>query len=439
MKRLFLQMILPFLALSASAQVMSLKDCLDGGLENNYQIRIARTDEQVSANNDSWGVAGAVPSLDLSARYNGSVTSRNTNYRETSETDRTRDVLDQTLSASLGVSWTVFNGFKVQATRERLRELHAQGELRTRIAIEDFVAQMASEYYNYLRQSIRLDNLNYSVALSRERVRIVQERYNIGNNSRLDLKQAQVYFNADSAASLKQNEALATARIRINKLMAESNLDRYFVVADTAISLLPELDFMSLERDMLESNLSLVRAESDNRIAQDELRSVNSRNYPYLRLNADYGYSRNIYSSGASSSRDNWGPGFGATVGLNILDGKHRTDRLNAKLNVENAELNRQDVEQSLRANLADLWQAYQNNLRLLALERQNLLTAQESHDIACERYLIGDLSGLEMREAQKSLLSAEESLLQVEYDTKICEISLMQISGHVLEYMNYE
>lgn len=434
--RLYILLIIALAGPVANAQVMSLGECIDRGLDRNYQIRIARTDEAVSANNDSWASAGAMPSVDISAGYSGTVTSRDTKDRTSGDVSETRDVFDQTLSSSIGASWTVFNGFKVMAAREKLRELHSQGELRTRIAIEDFVAQIASEYYNYVRQSMRMDNLNYAVELSKERVRIVQERYNIGNNSRLDLKQAQVYFNADSAKSLKQNEALATARIRINRLMSEPDLDSYFVVADTAIQLKSDLDRISLERDMMESNLSLIRAESNSRIAQEDLKSVNSRNYPYLRLSAGFGYSRNIYDTGSTSSRNNWGPDFGASIGWNILDGKHRTDRLNARLDIQNAELSRQEVEQSLRADFADLWQAYQNNLLLLELERQNLLTAQESHQIACERYLIGELSGLEMREAQISLLDAEESLLQAEYDTKICEISLLQISGHILDYL---
>jgi outer membrane protein TolC len=93
-------------------------------------------------------------------------------------------------------------------------------------------------------------------------------------------------------------------------------------------------------------------------------------------------------------------------------------------------------LELHLRANLDDFWQAYRNNLLLLELQKQNLKTAQETMEIAQERYMLGNLSGIEMREAQKSLLDAEESLLQVEYDIKICEISLLQISGRILKYM---
>lgn len=71
----------------------------------------------------------------------------------------------------------------------------------------------------------------------------------------------------------------------------------------------------------------------------------------------------------------------------------------------------------------------------MLNLERQSLVTAKENHEIAMERYMLGNLSGIEMREAQKSLLDAEERILKAEYDTKICEISLLQISGKIAGY----
>lgn len=48
----------------------------------------------------------------------------------------------------------------------------------------------------------------------------------------------------------------------------------------------------------------------------------------------------------------------------------------------------------------------------MLKLERQNLVAAKENHEIAMERYMLGNLSGIEMREAQKSLLDAEERIL---------------------------
>jgi hypothetical protein len=62
----------------------------------------------------------------------------------------------------------------------------------------------------------------------------------------LDLQQAQVYFNADSASSLKQHEMVATANIRMNRLMSNQNLRELIVAADTSINLLEELNYDTL-------------------------------------------------------------------------------------------------------------------------------------------------------------------------------------------------
>ena len=124
------------------------------------------------------------------------------------------------------------------------------------------------------------------------------------------------------------------------------------------------------------------------------------------------------------------------TVGFRLFDGNRKRERRNASLAVENARLEREQLEQALRADLQNLWQAYRNNLELLKLERQNLIVAKDNYDISRDRYLLGDLAGIEMREAQKNLLDAEERILSAEYDTKICEISLLQISGMITEYL---
>ena len=124
-------------------------------------------------------------------------------------------------------------------------------------------------------------------------------------------------------------------------------------------------------------------------------------------------------------------------MGINIFDGNNaRRERRNAKINIENAQLEQTDVEQALKSDLYNIWQAYRNNLQVLELEKENLVTAKLNHEIAMERYMLGDLSGIEMREAQKSLLDAEERLLSASYNTKLCEISLLQISGRVQEYL---
>lgn len=423
-------------SLGASAQIMTLKDCLETGIRESYQIRLVNISEEKAANNDSWLYAGGGPTLSATGSYSGNLSSSDATLASDGSTVSTRGVLDHTLNAQLRAEWTVFDGFSIQATRDRMEELHNQGTIQTRVAIEDYIASLTTEYYNLVKQTLHLKNLEYATALSKERLRITSERYDMGGNSRLDMQQAQVYFNSDSARSLKQHEALGSANIRINRLMSNQDLRSVHVAADTAINLLTGLDYESLYDDMMRTNSSLLRAESNRTVAQLDRRAVQSRNYPYLRLNAAYGLTHNIYGNSTYTDRTNWGPSFGATIGINLISGKQRTQERNARLDELTADITIDQLELQLRANLDDFWQAYQNNLMLLELQEQNLKTAQETMDIAQERYLLGNLSGLEMREAQKSLLDAEESLLQVQYDTKVCEISLLQISGRIMQYL---
>ena len=424
------------LCAGASAQIMSLKECLEEGIKESYQIRLVNISEEKAANNDTWGNAGGLPTVALSGGYSGSLASNDATMRSDGSVVSNRNVLDHTLNAQVRADWTVFEGFSIQASRDRLEELHNQSIIQTRIALEDYIASLTTEYYNLVKQTIHLKNLEYATALSRERLRITSERYDMGGNSRLDYQQTQVYFNADSAKSLKQHESLASANIRINRLMSNQDLSSTHVTADTAITLLPGLDYQSLYDDMMKTNASLLKAESSRSIARIDRRTVQSRNYPYLRLNASYGLTHNIYDNNTYTNRTNWGPNFGATIGLNLINGKQRTQERNAILDEMNADITIEQLELQLLANLNDFWQAYQNNLMLLELQEQNLKTAQETMQFAQERYLLGNLSGIEMREAQKSLLDAEESLLQVQYDTKVCEISLLQISGRIMQYL---
>ena len=424
------------MAIIADAQTYTLRKCLETGLENNYSLRIVRNEEQIARNNATLANAGYLPTVDLNAGYKGTVSSSDSKVRSTGEIQEVRNSLDHTLNAGIGLNWTIFDGFKISTNYKQLKEMERMGETATRIAIEDFMAGLAAEYYNFLHQRLRLANYYYAVKLSKERLRIVEERYNIGNFSRLDYQQAKVDFNADSAKYMKQQEVVLTSRIALNEMMAIDQVYTPIETEEKDIETNALLDFTDLWNSTLASNANLLLAEQNSRLSQLDYKKVISRNYPYVKLNAGYDFTYNKYDTNSYLRRSNWGGSAGITIGFNLWDGNRRREKRNARIEIENARLQRNQLELALKADLGNLWQAYRNNLQLLALEKHNVVTERENHEIAKERYMLGDLSGFEMREAQKSLLDAEERLLSVEYDTKICEISLMQLSGNIKELL---
>jgi outer membrane protein TolC len=145
----------------------------------------------------------------------------------------------------------------------------------------------------------------------------------------------------------------------------------------------------------------------------------------------------NTYETGDLSNQHVRGLSYGLSLGIDVFDGFNRkTDKSNARIEIENRKIQYKEVEQDVLADLLTIFYAYENNIRLLRIEEQNLEVARENLDIAIERYKLGSLAGLELREVQKSLLEAEERLISVKYQTKIAEISLLQISGKIMDYL---
>lgn len=417
-------------------RVLTLQECVEIGLERNFSILLARNNETISANNLSLGNAGYLPSLDIRGQQSGSINNTNQNLRDGSQ-NQLSGIHNTTTSTSLSLGWTVFDGFRVQTTWDRLEALKEMGELSTRMAVENLVARIAAEYYNYIQQQRLLENLKYAVDLSRERTRIDEERYLIGSGSKLQLLQSQVFLNADSSRLGRQYEVVRASRIRLNELMAVDDLNMHLVTSDSTITLGPILVYETLRAGTLRENTALLIASRNQDISEYDRKIIASRSYPFVNLSSGYGMTYNTFQSGSMESQRNLGMNYGVTVGFSIFDGLNQRRRMsNATIEVENRRLIYADVENSVMADLITIYNNYINNLRLLELETQNLEVAYETLDIALERYRLGALAGLELREAQKSLLDAEERLLSIQYQVKTAELSLLQISGRILEYL---
>lgn len=437
MKRILFIFLIFFNVMHAE-EVINLKNLIEKGLEQNFQLRMVRNEQKITDNNATLGNAGFLPTVDLNSTFGG--TESNTGQFPQDENDvviRQSGVSNQNFSAGVNLNWTIFDGFNIQAKYSGLKELQQIGELKTRMNVEAFVSNLTAEYYNFIQQCIRLKNLQSAVNLSRERLRIVEARYTIGNLSRLDLQQARVDFNTDSSKLIRQHEVLFTSKIKINQLVGEEMVDKNLQISDDEINFNALLSKEILWSNVQDKNIFLIIAAREKNLKVLELQTARSANYPYIRLNAGYGYSENSYEYGTYKKQNNLGINYGITLGYNIFDGFNRSRKQrNVQIEINNRELAVEELKLSLKSDFSNFWMAYINNMQLTNLEKENVSHARENYEIAIERYKLGDLSGIELREAQNSLLEAEERLVQAQYLTKLCEISLLEISGGIMGYI---
>jgi len=435
--RLFLLSLLVTVVYSTgnAQQVYDKKDCIATGLERNYSLLVSRNSEAIAENNYTIGNAGYLPTLDLSGRHNGTLNDLRTNVGDTSSTI-TRNIHNTTSSGSLSLGLTIFDGFSVTTTYRKLGELKKIGTLNTQLAIENLVADIVAGYYNYIQQVRLLNNLKYAVSLSKERLRIDEDRYFLGSSSKLQVLQSKVYLNADSSRLSKQYETVHAAQIRLNELMAVDDLNGQFITRDTTIDVNQQILYEKLLEETLANNTSLQIASANKTISEYDYKLAKSRSYPYLTASSGYNYNFNTFSNSTNTNQQTNGLSYGLTLGVNLFDGfNQRRSINNSSIELQSKELRYKEMEQGVKADLITIYSAYSNFLRLIELEKQNLQTATENLTIAMERYKLGNLSGIDLREVQKSLLDARESLLSVQYQTKLSEISLNLIAGRIMDY----
>ncbi|MBU1014536.1 MAG: TolC family protein [Bacteroidetes bacterium] len=431
---LSLLIISSFSAINAQT-VYGLKDCIGIGLERNFSLRVARNSETITKNNNTRGNAGYLPTLDFSSRYSGTLNNTTSNPVEGEQT-KTKGINNTTTNAALAMGWTIFDGFNVQTTYKKLGELEQLGALNTQMSAENLIANIISGYYNYIQQVQMLNNMKYAMELSKERLRIDEERYLLGSSSKLQVLQSRVYLNADSSKLSKQFEIVRTVQIGLNELMAVEDLGTEFITKDASIEVIQLFMYEKLLEETLMRNTSLLIASKNKVVSEYDYKLIESRSYPYLNLSSGYSYNLNTYSNSTNKNQITNGMNYGLTLGLNLFDGFNQRRSLNnSSIEIQNKELKYAEVEQGVKADLISIYNAYINNLRLINLEEQNVQTASENLDIALESYKLGSLSGLELREVQKSLLDAKDRLFSIHYQAKLAEISLQLISGNIMAY----
>lgn len=410
---------------------LSVEEAVAIGLENNYSIRIARNQSEVADNNNSLGNAGFLPSLTGSASRTERIED---NRFSTSITDTSiTGARSNATNASINLNWTFFDGLKMFTTYDKLGELQELGEQRFRLTVENNVAQIISAYFDIIRQQKIYEVLENTVEISEQRIQIAETRKDIGSGSKYDLLQARADLNADKASVIRQEVSLNSAKVRLNELLGR-NINTFFNV-QSSITLNGNLVYSELIQQALANNLVLSVARTNQKVAELEIKEIRGERYPEINLNAGYGYNRTESSGGFFSFNETNGFNYGISTRINIWNGFNINRRIqNAKIELKNQEIAVEEQKQEVEANLSTEYKNYVNSLMLVELETANLTYAQQSLDIALERFKLGTINSIELREVQRTLISAESRLIQAQFEAKLAETELQRISGQLTQ-----
>ncbi|WP_432671078.1 TolC family protein [Flavobacterium sp. SM2513] len=415
---------------SYSQEVLTVEDAVKIALENNFEIQIATNNSKIDATNVSLANAGILPNVE------GVLTNSNSilDTKQTQADGSIRELnnaKNMNLSYGLVVNWTVFDGFKMFAKHEQLKQIEQLGNTELQFTILNKVGDVMETYYQIVQQQEQLKVLDTTLVISQLRLNLAKNRYTIGKASKLEVLNAEVDWNTDNTNLLRQKELYANTKTTLNELLARDLTTEFFVSEEVIID--KSLQYADLKTMVSSQNPQLQMQVLNKRIAELSLKQVKGDRYPTIGLNSGYNFTRSESSLGFVSESTGNGLVYGVTARMNIFNGslQNRNEKV-AKINVENARIYVEQQKNQLESQLLAAYTTYLTNIQLTELEEKNEKIAEQNLDITLEKFKIGTITTVEFRTAQLNFVNAKFRNNSAQFQAKISEIALKELAGNL-------
>ncbi|RXR20565.1 TolC family protein [Flavobacterium amnicola] len=411
-------------------EILTVDQAVQMALKNNYEIKIATNELIVDKENNSVGNAGMLPQVDATLTKNNSIqnskqTQSNGDIRELDNAKNNR------LEYGVNLGWTVFDGMKMFARYDQLKELEKQGDVQLKLMVLTKVSDVMTTYFDLVQQQQLMKALDTTIVISKQRLRTAENRFLIGKAAKLEVLNAQVDLNTDASVLLKQKELFGITKIRLNELLARDLAVDFEVVEEVEVD--DKLQLAELKSLTEKQNLQLQLALINKRVSELDLKQTKSNRYPTVRLNTGYTFVETANSLGFTTATSSRGLNYGLTASIPIFNGfsQNRNEKV-AKLQVENSVIVAEQQKQSVNAQLASAYQTYLTNVQLAKLEENNEAIAKKNLEITLDKFRIGTITTIEFRNAQENYVNAIARNSSAKFQAKISEIVLQQIAGNI-------
>ena len=406
---------------------LSLRRAVDIALKNSLDIELARNDIEAATIFNNYGYAGGLPLVTGTVTDNEQITSVNQKLNTGTSIKRNNASGNQ-LSAGVTGSILLYNGGRVIATKKRLEELEKQSNHRLTGQIQNTIADVMTAYYDIVRQQNYIKTIDKSIDASNQQLTIVKTRQNVGLANNADLFQAQIDLNALQQSRQAQELIVAQAKselLRLLTLKADSAVQiQDTIIVDNNIMLQNVLDNIPKSAD-------IVAAEDQIRINELIVKETQALRYPSVRALAGYSFSRNQAGAGQTLFNQSFGPTVGVSLGIPIFNGSiYRRQAQVAKIDVRNADVQKQVLFRDYNANAVKQYQSYVSNLQQLNTERDNYKLSQQLLDLVLQRFQLRQATIVEVKNAQQSFEESGYRLVNLSYAAKASEIELKRLGN---------
>jgi|SRR6218665_2510811 len=433
LKRIFLFLFfIPVFCIAQTAGTLTYQQVIEVALKNNYDIQIAKNNSTITETQNTFGNAGFMPRLDLNAT--GGVANYTTKQEfSTGGTVDRSGVASNNVTAGAYLSWTIFDGLRMFATKERLNLLEQNGQLSLRLQIENTMQQVTLAYFQIVKQEQLIKGISSAKAVTEERIKVAEKKLALGSGSNVELLQAKLDLNAQRSDLLTQQNSLAEYKSNLLVLLKSDPYSSFTV--DSVFQFNDIKSAEEIKQNIEKTNTSLMIAQKNISINNQYIKEIRSQRMPTLALNANYLYSRSENAAGLTLLNQNLGYNFGFTFSWNLFNGFQTSNQLKvARLQLDNSNLEAESTKYILFSGANIAYTRWLGDKQMLELEEDNIKLAEESLKITTERLRLGLGNYLEIKESQRTYEDAVTRLVNARYNLKASETELRKLTGELVK-----
>jgi outer membrane protein TolC len=446
--------------------ILSLSYALSVGLKNNFDVQAERLNIDIAENNNNWGEAGRYPMITFNPNFNNSIIQR----KPANPFAVAGRNISDAIQGQLDVQFVLFDGFRINVTKQRLHQLEKLSYGNAAVVIEQVVQGIILAYYAVLLERERLDVLVTNLELSRERYQYVVLRKQLGGAITFDVLQEENNLLTDSANVLSQEIVLRNSIRNLNLLLNEPNLNKTYRFIDRLEKQMEEYAYEDLKAKMLRSNFVLQNQFINQEIIRNNRQLAQAAQSPQIllnvgtqgsldRLNANFrAFTGNVVENQVGFvNRDPTQPVFNnisetaflpltqfghsygayANFGLRLTlsnGGQLRRATENARIQERIVQVNIDQLKLSLENDLLVAYDFYNLRRQLVLIAERQLDAAELNLRLADERYRNGALSAIDLRIVQENYRNAALANFQAIFNNIASRVELIRLTGGLVD-----
>ncbi|MEC8969403.1 MAG: TolC family protein [Bacteroidota bacterium] len=418
-------------SIAQDSLLLSLSDAIKIGLSQNYDIQLSKKSVEINKVLNSWGEAGRLPTINLSA-------SQDNNFSDQSQnpTSFIQELIQSnSFNGGVVMNWTIFNGFNVKANKIRLEQLVEQSEGTVSLAVENTIHGIILAYFQCKIQREVLSLQKNVLQLSREKYLLQQSKNELGLGVSVDLLQYKSAYLSDSSNFILQELSYKNSMRNLNLFLAV-DVERNWLLTEELNPPVKLFAFEDLKQQMLSSNTNIKNQLINVSLLKQDIEIAKSAFYPSLNLVSGGSYNSSKFSIGSMSQNGSSLNYYGNfTLSIRLYDGGKVRRGIKALKVQEEVNLMEIDkLKSNLTKDLAVNFDTYQTRLRVFELNKTSFQVAQQNFDIAKLKENSGLLSSFNLRDVEMAYLSSGITLFQSAYNLIESHTTLLKLTGGIVQ-----